>query len=156
MPKIRRMDHVSINVEDMDAAKRFFSTLGMEPVGEAKVGGPLVGRVIGLDDPMSDVVFIRTPDGHSQIELVKHLAAAAHDDADGHGPHAPAADRLGLIHIAFEVEDLTGLLTELRGLGYETVGTVENYQDAYLICFLRGPEGIIVELAEDLGAKQDG
>ena len=151
MPKIRRMDHVSINVEDMDAAKRFFSTLGMEPVGEAKVGGPLVGRVIGLDDPMSDVVFVRTPDGHSQIELVKHLAAP-----DEHGPHAPAANRLGLIHIAFEVEDLTGLLTELRGQGYETVGTVENYQDAYLMCFLRGPEGIIVELAEDLGAKQDG
>ena len=151
MPKIRRMDHVSINVEDMDAAKRFFSTLGMEPVGEAKVGGPLVGRVIGLDDPMSDVVFLRTPDGHSQIELVKHLAAP-----DEHGPHAPAANRLGLIHIAFEVEDLTGLLTELRGQGYGTVGTVENYQDAYLMCFLRGLEGIIVELAEDLGAKQDG
>ena len=151
MPKIRRMDHVSINVEDMDAAKRFFLTLGMEPVGEAKVGGPQVGRVIGLDDPMSEVVFVRTPDGHSQVELVKHLAAP-----DEHGPQAPAANRLGLIHIAFEVEDLTGLLTELRGQGYETVGTVENYQDAYLLCFLRGPEGIIVELAEDLGAKRDG
>jgi extradiol dioxygenase family protein len=79
VPKIRRMDHVSINVEDMDAAKRFFvDGLGMELVGEAKVGGEMVGRIIGLKDPMSDVVFVRTPDGHSQIELVKHLAAPDH------------------------------------------------------------------------------
>ncbi len=152
MPKIRRMDHVSINVEDMDAAKRFFiDGLGMEPVGEARVGGETVGRVIGLDNPMSDVVFVRTPDGHGQIELVKHLAAP-----DPLGPHAPAANRLGLIHLCFEVEDLDGILAGLRTQGYDTVGTVENYNDAYLMCFLRGPEGIIVELDEDISAKRKG
>ncbi|MEY9906192.1 catechol 2,3-dioxygenase-like lactoylglutathione lyase family enzyme [Catenulispora sp. MAP12-49] len=149
MAKIRRMDHVSINVEDMDSAKEFFLTLGMEVAGEAKVGGAQVGRIIGLTEPMSDVVFLRTPDGHSQIELVKHLAAP-----DKNGPHAPASNRLGLIHIAFEVEDLPGLLTDLRAKGYDTVGTVENFEDVYLLCFLRGPEGIIVELAEDISAKQ--
>lgn len=150
--KIRRMDHVSINVEDMDAAKRFFlDGLGMELVGEAKVGGEMVGRIIGLENPMSDVVFVRTPDGHSQIELVKHLAAP-----DELGPHAPASNRLGLIHICFEVEGLEGILADLRAQGYDTVGTVENYQDAYLMCFLRGPEGIIVELDEDISAGQKG
>ena len=148
MAKIRRMDHVSINVEDMDAAKEFFLMLGMEVAGEAKVGGAQVGRIIGLADPMSDVVFLRTPDGHSQIELVKHLAAPDKD-----GPRAPASNRLGLIHIAFEVEGLTALLAELRAKGYATVGTVENFEDVYLLCFLRGPEGIIVELAEDISPK---
>ncbi|ACU73609.1 Glyoxalase/bleomycin resistance protein/dioxygenase [Catenulispora acidiphila DSM 44928] len=143
------MDHVSINVEDLDAAKRFFFALGMEFAGEAKVGGPMVGRVIGLQDPMSDVVFVRTPDGHSQIELVKHLAAP-----DPEGPAAPASNRLGLIHVAFQVEDLRDLLAELHALGYDPLGTVENYEDVYLLCFLRGPEGIIVELAEDISAKQ--
>ena len=145
MPMIRRMDHVSINVEDMDAAKEFFLDLGMEPAGEAKVGGALVGRVIGLDDPMSEVVFLRTPDGHSQIELVKHLTAP-----DPHGPTAPAANQLGLIHICFEVEDLPGMLAGLRAKGYDTVGTVENYEDMYLMCFLRGPAGVIVELDENI------
>ena len=149
MPKIRRMDHVSINVEDMDAAKQFFFALGMELVGEAKVGGPQVGRVIGLENPMSDVVFLRTPDGHSQIELVKHLAAP-----DPRGPRSPLANQLGLIHICFEVEDLPGILDDMRAKGYDTVGTVENYQDVYLMCFLRGPEGIIVELDEDISAKE--
>ena len=151
MATVRRMDHVSINVEDLEGAKKFFFTLGLELVGEAKVGGPMVGRVIGLEEPMSDVVFVRTPDGQSQIELVKHLALP-----DEGGPQAPPSNRLGLIHIAFEVDDLPGLLTELRGMGYDTVGTVENYQDVYLLCFLRGPEGIIVELAEDISAKQNG
>lgn len=146
MAKIRRMDHVSINVEDLDAAKEFFFALGMEQVGEAKVGGEMVGRVIGLDEPMSEVVFVRTPDGHSQVELVKHLACP-----DELGPHAPAANRLGLIHICFEVEGLQDLLTDLRAKGYDTVGTVESFQ-GYLMCFLRGPEGIIVELDENLGA----
>ncbi|WP_228562258.1 VOC family protein [Catenulispora rubra] len=150
--KIRRMDHVSINVEDMDAAKRFFlDGLGMELVGEAKVGGELVGRVIGLPEPMSDVVFVRTPDGHSQIELVKHLAAP-----DKLGPHAPASNRLGLIHISFVVEDLNGVLADLRAQGYDTIGTVENYADLYLLCFLRGPEGVIVELSEDISPEQNG
>lgn len=148
MAKIRRMDHVSVNVEDMAAAKEFFLALGMEAAGEVKVGGAQVGRIIGLAEPMSDVIFLRTPDGFSQIELVKHLASP-----DEHGPQAPAANRLGLIHVAFEVEDLPGLLTGLRAKGYDTIGTVENFEDVYLLCFLRGPEGIIVELAEDIRAN---
>lgn len=150
--KIKRMDHVSVNVEDMEAAKRFFvDGLGMEVVGEAEVGGDQVGRVIGLDNPLSNVLFVRTPDGHSQIELVRHLTAP-----DPLGPHAPASNRLGLIHICFEVEGLEGMLADLRSQGYDTIGTVENYQDVYLMCFVRGPEGIIVELDEDISAKKKG
>lgn len=150
MATIRRMDHVSINVEDMEAAKEFFFTLGMEPAGEAKVGGHQVGKIIGLEDPMSDVVFVRTPDGHSQIELVKHLAAP-----DPQGRQDPPSNRLGLIHVCFQVEGLEELLAELRGKGYDTLGTVENFEGVYLLCFLRGPDGIIVELAEDISAKQN-
>ena len=150
--KIRRMDHVSINVEDLDAAKRFFvDGLGMEVAGQARVGGEQVGRVIGLENPMSDVVFVRTPDGHSQIELVRHLAAP-----DPLGPHAPASNRLGLIHICFEVEDLESILAGLRAQGYDTVGTVENYEDTWLMCFLRGPAGIIVELDQNISAGHRG
>ena len=88
-------------------------------------------------------------DGHSQIELVEHLAVP-----DPRGPQAPPSNQLGLIHICFEVEDLPGILAEMRAKGYDTVGTVENYQDHYLMCFLRGPAGIIVELDEDISAKQ--
>ena len=142
---IRRMDHVGIVVDDLAAATAFFVALGLELQGEATVAGEWVDRVIGLDGARSDIAMLEVPDGGGRVELTTFRA-----------PPSPAADERapsnvpGLRHLAFAVEDLDAVLARLREHGAELVGTIERYRDVYRLCYVRGPAGIIVELAEPL------
>ena len=142
---VQRMDHVGVVVEDLEAATAFFVELGLRRQGEASVGGDWVDRIIGLEGVRSRIVMLETPDGHNRLELSKFETPPARA-AD---PHAPS-NTLGLRHLAFAVDDLDATLTRLRPHGAELVGEVERYEDVYRLCYVRGPEGIIVELAESL------
>ena len=142
---IQRMDHVSVVVDDLAAATAFFAELGLELEGEAAVEGRWVDRVSGLDGVRVDLAMMRTPDGHGRLELTKfHTPAAV-----GAEPNAPA-NTLGLRSIMFAVEDIEDVLTRLQAHGAKLVGGLEQYQDSYRLCYVRGPEGIIVALAEQL------
>ena len=143
---VQRMDHVGIVVGDLSAATGFFVALGLELQGEMSVGGRSVDRIVGLEDARSDVAFLKTPDGHGSLELIEFRSPPA-EDGD---PDAPA-NTPGLRHLAFAVDDIEAALARLRAHGGELVGEVVNYEDSYLLCYVRGPEGIIVELAEKLG-----
>jgi catechol 2,3-dioxygenase-like lactoylglutathione lyase family enzyme len=133
-------------VEDLPAATEFFVQLGLELLGEGEVGGDLVDRLIGLDDVRAKVAMLRTPDGHAEIELSKFLSPPS-PDGDSQAPsNAP-----GLRHISFVVDDINASVAELRERGTDLIGGVENYNDTYLLCYVRGPEGIIVELVEKIG-----
>ncbi len=143
---IKRMDHVGVVVDDLEAATAFFVELGMELVGEAPVEGRWLDRVVGLDDVRVEVAFMRTPDGHGQIELTKfHTPPATTAE-----PNAPA-NTLGIRRIMFAVDDLDDVLARLRAHGAELIGEPAEYEDSYRLCYLRGPAGIIVSLAEQLG-----
>jgi uncharacterized protein YndB with AHSA1/START domain/catechol 2,3-dioxygenase-like lactoylglutathione lyase family enzyme len=143
-----RMDHVGIVVGDLAAATAFFTALGLEPQGRMPVGGSQVDRIVGLEGVRAEIAMMRTPDGHGRVELVTFQSPA-----DGPGtPTAPApANVPGLRHLAFEVDDLDAVLGKLRALGTGLVGTVESYGDSYRLCYVRGPEAVIVELAERIG-----
>ncbi|GHF78396.1 catechol 2,3-dioxygenase-like lactoylglutathione lyase family enzyme [Amycolatopsis bartoniae] len=143
---VQRMDHVGVVVEDLAAATAFFVELGLRRQGEGSVGGDWVDRVVGLEGVRSQIVMLATPDGHNRLELSKFQTPPAHN-AD---PHAPA-NTVGLRHLAFAVDDLDAALARLRPHGAELVGEVERYGDVYRLCYVRGPEGIIVELAESIG-----
>lgn len=140
---LKRMDNVLIVVDDLEAAKVFFVELGMELEGETTVEGPSVDRLIGLQNVRATLVLLRTPDGHGRIELDKF--------------HTPEAIRtglenaLGIRRIMFAVEDLDAVVARLRAHGVELVGEVVQYEDTYRLCYIRGPEGIMVGLAEQLG-----
>ena len=143
---IQRMDHVGIVVDDLAAAVEFFVDLGLEPQGDASVQGGWVDRVVGLDGVRSAIVMLQTPDGHGRLELAKFLAPPG-PAADRHAP----ANTPGLRHVTFAVVDLNAVVARLRARGAELVGTVERYEDSYRLCYIRGPEGIIIELAEQIG-----
>ncbi len=143
---VLRMDNVSIVVDDLAAMTAFFVELGLELEGEATVEGQSVDRVVGLDGVRSDIAMLRTPDGHSRLELTKFHTPAAVDAA----PDAQA-NTLGIRRIMFAVEDIDDVLARLQARGAELVGEVVQYEDSYRLCYLRGPEGIIVALAEPLG-----
>ena len=143
--KVTRIDHTGINVEDIDAAKEFFLEMGFEVMGEQSVEGEWVGRIIGLKDVKDDIVMMRTPGGEANIELVKF-----HNPVDEKGIQPFFSNTLGISHICFNVEDLEGLVAKLEKKGGELMGEIYNYNDVYKICYLRGPEGIILELAENL------
>lgn len=141
------MDNVLIVVEDMDAAKAFFSALGMTLEGETTVEGAWADRVVGLENVRTDIALLRTPDGHGGIELSKfHRPAAIR-----HGPVEAPSNTLGMRRIMFAVDDLDATLARLRAVGATLVGEVAQYEDIYRLCFVRGPEGIVVGLAEKLG-----
>jgi catechol 2,3-dioxygenase-like lactoylglutathione lyase family enzyme len=140
------MDHVGIVVEDLAAATTFFTELGLELDSEGQVEGRSVDRVVGLENVQAELAMMQTPDGHSRVELVKFHSPPSQGD-DGHAP----ANARGIRHITFAVDDLDAVLTRLRAHGGELVGEVESYEDIYLLCYIRGPEGIIVELAERIG-----
>jgi catechol 2,3-dioxygenase-like lactoylglutathione lyase family enzyme len=144
---IQRMDNVLIVVDDLEAAKAFFAELGMELEGETQVEGDWVGRVIGLDDVRADIALLRTPDGHGRVELTKFHTPAA---VSGQPESAPA-NTLGIRRIMFAVDDIDDVVARLRGHGAELVGEIAQYEDAYRLCYVRGPEGIIIGLAEQLG-----
>jgi catechol 2,3-dioxygenase-like lactoylglutathione lyase family enzyme len=143
---IERMDHVGIVVEDLAAAVEFFVELGMELQGEGSGGGEAVDRIVGLGGVKSDFAFLQTPDGHGKVELVKFLSPPA---ADGN-PQAPA-NATGLRHLTFAVDDVKAVLAKLEARGAELVGELVRYEDIYWLCYVRGPEGIVIELAEKIG-----
>jgi len=142
---ILRMDNVGIVVDDLKAAIAFFVELGLELEGEFSVEGQWVDRIVGLDGVRNDIAMMRTPDGHSRLELMKfHAPPAATSE-----PNAPV-NTLGIRRIMFAVDDIEDVLARLRAHGAELVGEVVQYEDQYLLCYVRGPEGIIVALAEPL------
>jgi len=144
---LKRMDNVLIVVEDLEAAKAFFVELGMELEGETSVEGPSVDSLIGLKDVRATLALMRTPDGHGRIELDKFHTPAA---VRGEPKNAPV-NTLGIRRIMFAVDDIDDVVARLRAHGAELVGEVTQYEDLYRLCYIRGPEGIIVALAEQLG-----
>ncbi|GAA4603256.1 VOC family protein [Actinoallomurus liliacearum] len=142
---IQRMDHVSVVVDDLAAATAFFVELGLELEGEATVEGRVVDRVNGLEGVRSDIAMMRTPDGHGRLELAKYHTPSG----PGGDPRAPA-NALGIRHVAFAVEGIDDVLDRLRAHGAELVGELARYEDSYRLCYVRGPEGIIIELAEQI------
>jgi len=143
---IRRMEHVGIVVDDLAAAIEFFVELGLELQVETPVEGRWVDRIIGLDGVRADIAILQTPDGDGRIELAKFLAPPAEG-----GIRDAAANTPGIRHVAFAVEDIEGVVAGLRARGAELVGELVRYEDSYRLCYVRGPEGIIVELAERIG-----
>ena len=142
---LKRMDNVLIVVDDLEAAKAFFIELGLKLEGETTVEGPLVGRLIGLEDVRATLAMMRTPDGQG-IELDKfHTPSAIR-----FGPVDAPVNTLGIRRIMFAVEDIEDVLARLSARGAELVGELEQYEDSYRLCYVRGPEGIIVALAEQL------
>jgi catechol 2,3-dioxygenase-like lactoylglutathione lyase family enzyme len=143
---LQRMDNVLIVVEDLEAAKAFFAELGMELEGETQVEGPAVDRTVGLDGVRADITMMRTPDGHGRVELTRfHTPPAVRAE-----PERAPANTLGIRRIMFTVEDIDDVVARLRRRGGELVGDIAQYEDSYRLCFLRGPEGIIIGLAEQL------
>ena len=140
------MDHVGIVVDDLASATEFFAELGLVPQGEGSVEGRWVDRIVGLEGVRADLVMMQTPDGKSRLELVKFKSPPSHGD----NRHVPA-NASGIRHIAFAVEDIEDVIAGLRARGGELVGELERYEDIYRLCYIRGPEGIIVELAEKIG-----
>lgn len=143
---IQRMDHVGIVVDDLADAVAFFIELGLELHGEAPVEGDWVDRVVGLEGVRAQIAMLRTPDGHGRLELTKFHTPST----DGGHQRAPA-NASGIRHVAFAVDDIDGVLARLRARGAELVGELRRYRDIYRLCYVRGPEGIIVELAEQIG-----
>jgi catechol 2,3-dioxygenase-like lactoylglutathione lyase family enzyme len=144
---LQRMDNVLIVVEDLEAAKAFFAELGMELEGETTVEGPWVDSTVGLNDVRAEMAMMRTPDGHGRVELTSyHSPPAVRSE-----PERAPANTLGIRRIMFAVDDIDDVVTRLRGHGAELVGEVAQYEDSHRLCFLRGPEGIIIGLAEQLG-----
>jgi len=143
---VRRMDHVSIVVDDLDSAMAFFRELGLEVDGEADVAGPWVDRVNGIDGVRVHIVMMRTPDGHGRLELTKFFAPAATRGT----PANSTPNLLGIRSIMFAVDDVADAVARLRPHGGELVGEIADYADIYRLCYVRGPAGIIVALAEEL------
>jgi catechol 2,3-dioxygenase-like lactoylglutathione lyase family enzyme len=143
---ITRLDHVSVVVDDLPSAIAFFTTLGMTREGEATVEGPWVDRVNGLARVQVDIVMMRTPDGHGRLELTKFR----HPQLVAITPAIAPPNTLGLRSVMFTVESLDDTVARLRANGAELIGEVAQYEEMYRLCYLRGPAGIIVALAEEL------
>jgi catechol 2,3-dioxygenase-like lactoylglutathione lyase family enzyme len=144
---IRRMDNVLIVVDDLELVKAFFIELGMSLEGETTVEGDWVGGTIGLENVRADIAVLSTPDGHSKVELSKfHTPEAIRLE-----PENAPSNALGIRRIMFAVDDIEDVLARLRTHGAELIGEVAQYEDKYRLCYIRGPEGIIVALAEQLG-----
>lgn len=143
---VLRIEHVGIVVDELQPAVDFFTALGFEMEGEGPVEGDWVGRIIALEDVRADLAILRTPDGQHKLELVK-FNSPEYEGGEGLEPsNAP-----GLRHILFAVDDIDASIATVREHGYELMGTLENYENLYKLCYVRGPGGIIVELAEKIG-----
>ena len=144
---IRRMDHVSVVVDDLEGAIAFFVDLGMELEGRAPIEGPSVDRLNGLDGVRVDIAMVRTPDGEGRLELTKfHHPRAVRSE-----PHNALGNTLGLRSVMFTVDDIDATVDLLRTRGAELVGELVQYESSYRLGYVRGPEGIIVALAQELG-----
>lgn len=147
--KLLRMDNVLIVVNDLEAARAFFAELGMELEGETTVEGPVVDQVVGLSGVRADITMMRSPDGHNRVELTRfHTPPAVRVE-----PEAAPANALGIRRIMFAVEGIDDVVARLRHHGAELVGEIAQYEDLYRLCFMRGPEGIIIGLAEQLHGR---
>jgi catechol 2,3-dioxygenase-like lactoylglutathione lyase family enzyme len=143
---VQRIEHIGIVVDDLAAATAFFVALGLEVEGETSVEGSLVDRINGLEGVQADIVMLRTPGGGSQLELAKYRSPSYEGDDGPAPPNAP-----GVRHVLFVVDDIEASLRALRVHGGELVGELVNYENSYWLCYVRGPAGIIVELAEKIG-----
>jgi len=143
---IKRLDHVSVVVDDLAAAIAFFTALGMTLDGEMPIEGPWVDRVNGLEGVQVDIVIMRTPDGHGRLELTKFRNPKPIEIEPAIAP----PNTLGLRSVMFTVESVDDTVARLRATGAELVGEVAQYEDKYRLCYMRGPAGIIVALAEEL------
>lgn len=143
---LQRMDNVLIVVEDLQAAKAFFTELGMELMGEMPIEGHWVDQVVGLENVKCEIAMMRTPDGHGRIELTKFHTPAAVSAEQKNAP----VNALGIRRIMFAVSDIEDTLARLRPHGAELMGEIAPYEDSYRLCYIRGPEGIIIGLAEEL------
>jgi catechol 2,3-dioxygenase-like lactoylglutathione lyase family enzyme len=143
---LQRMDHIGIVVDDLAAAIEFFTELGLVLQGQWSAKDPRVDRIVGLDGVRTDAAMMKTPDGNGQIELVK-FHSPPHQGDDRHAP----ANAPGIRHLTFAVEDLDAVVAGLRARGAELVGELVSYGDSYRLCYVRGPAGIIIELAERIG-----
>ena len=143
---IKRLDHVSVVVEELEAAKAFFTELGMTVEGEMPIEGPWVDHVNGLEGVQVDIVMMRTPDGHGRLELTKFRNPKLVEIESGNAP----PNALGLRSVMFAVESVDETVARLRASGGELIGEVAQYEDMYRLCYIRGPAGIIVALAEEL------
>ncbi len=140
------MEHVGIVVDDLAAATEFFVQLGLELQGEGRVEGRWVDRIVGLEGVRAEIAIVQTPDGHGRLELTKFHAPS--DQGDNRHTQANTP---GIRHVLFVVEDIDAVVAGLRARGAELVGEVVRYEDSYRLCYVRGPEGIIIELAEQIG-----
>ncbi len=145
-PGIRNFVHIGLVVEDLDETVRFLSLLGFDCSKPSVFDGDWIDRIIGLEDARVEVVMARGPDGSDVFEVVRFHspAAAAHEPT-------PAANRPGLRHVLFTVDDVRAVVDRVREAGWDTVGEIVDYENTFLLCYVRGPEGLIVELAERLG-----
>src|SRR3982751_5860675 len=143
---VKRMDNVGIVVDDLEATIHFFAELGLELEGRAMVEGEWAGRVTGLGDQRVEIAMMRTPDGHSRLELSRFLAPPVVADHR----NAPV-NALGYLRVMFAVDDLDDTLARLREQGAQLVDEVVQYEDVYRLCYVRGPEGILIGLAEQIG-----
>jgi len=140
------MDHVGIVVDDLATATEFFVELGLEMQGQGSVDGRWVDRIVGLEGVRGDFAMMQTPDGNGRLELVKFHSPAPQGDDRQAPANAP-----GIRHVTFAVEDIDDVVARLQARGAELVGELERYEDVYRLCYIRGPEGIIIELAERIG-----
>jgi catechol 2,3-dioxygenase-like lactoylglutathione lyase family enzyme len=145
---VERMDNVGIVVEDLDAAIEFFTELGLELEGRAPIEGDWADGVTGLRGMRVEIAMMRTPDGHGRLELSRFLAPPVAGDHRG----APV-NALGYLRVMFAVDDIDDTLARLRKRGAELVGEVVQYQDSYRLCYIRGPERILIGLAQELGRR---
>ena len=143
--KIKRIDHICIVVEDLSAAKEFFLDFGLEIQGEAELEGELLDQVVALKNVKTELVWMQTPDHEVSLELVKY-----HRPTDEKGIQPPLSNTLGIRHIAFVVEDIEAIVAKLKKRGVEVFSEIQNYENTYKLCHFRGPEGIILEVAEEV------
>lgn len=143
--KIQRIDHVGVIVNDLSAAKEFFLDFGLEVKGEWEMEGDLMGYAVGLNDVKVACVGLGTTDGPTWIELIKFYSPSDEKDIQ-----QPFANTLGIRHIAFTVEDIEAVVAKLKKKGTEIFSEIQQYEESYKLCYVRGPEGIILELAEEI------
>lgn len=143
--KIHRIDHVGVIVEDLSAAKAFFLDIGLEVQREGELEGAWLDQIVGLNDVKTAYVFLRVPDGQANLELIKFYTPS-HEK----GIQQSFANTLGIRHIAFAVEDIDAIVAKLKKKGTEIFSEIQYFEESFKLCYLRGPEGIILELAEQI------
>ena len=143
--KMHRIDHVGIIVNDLPAAKAFFVDFGLEVQGEGELEGEWLDQIVGLKDVKTAYVYLRMPEGQANLELIKYYRPSDEKEFQ-----QPLANTLGIRHIAFVVEDIETLVAKLKKNGQVIFGEIQNYENSYKLCYIRGPEGIILELAQQI------